>query len=300
MRFNRVLFAVMLGIFLPGFVVFATIEPQNYFCIDTGYRWDKISNRAVLYGDEPGVRSVSQIAKGLNSFLLGGKGRGTLFNTIYGKAMAHYGWMAHDGAYKEEGSMTGGISGHTVDATVAAGYLFPFGYCWGIAPLVGWSYDKLHVKGKHVHAAILGVSPNMGNISYKSRFQGPWIGFDLLFQPNCLWDFTFGYEWHYARWHGSRILSRGDLGISYGTTTGFSNVRDHHHLIGNVFSFEGSYIFRTNWSIGFGLRYQNWKSSQTGHYKRTTTPLDPAFTSRLITDVSWDSFSATGRLGYIF
>lgn len=278
----------------------ADIHEKNYLAVETGYRWDKVSNRVVVLGQSVGPRASTQVAKALNSYQLGIRGQGNFYDNWYGKGMAHYGWI-FSGKYREEGAFFGSADGHTIDATGGTGYLFTTCQNWGFAPLIGWSYDEIDTWGKQVTPQILHFIRSVGDIHYKSRFQGPWIGVDFLFQPTPAWDINLSYELHGAHWHATRILARGELGNPpFGTTSGFSNVRNHHSVWGNVFELGGMYTSSSCINFGASLRYQYWQSIGTGHYKRTKTPLDPAFTQRLCTDVEWYSFAAMVRLGYSF
>lgn len=272
---------------------FSECQYCGYLWLDTGYRWDKISNRVNLFGENFGDRTSSQTAKQLNSFQLGVKGKFAL-NCWLLKGSYHHGWLA-DGRYDEAG-FRGKARGHTNDALGGIGYYFCLNRCMWVAPLVGWSCDELNITGKN----IIDELTNVGDIKYKSRFQGPWVGVDFTFQPSpCYWA-TFGYELHHADWHGTRLLEDGELGTNFGFTTGFSNKRRHKNIWGHVFELDGTYVFRECWNVGLSLKYQIWKAAGTGHYKRTIVPADPAITSKVVNDVEWESFSLMVHAGYAF
>lgn len=296
----RMICAILLSVSQLSFMpkAFSDIEYNGFLYLDGGYRWDKISNRVDLLGANFGNRTSSQTAKKLNSFQLGVKGQLTLNQFLF-KGSYYHGWMAHSGRY-EEGFFNGRANGHTDDALGGFGYYFCLNQCTWIAPLAGWSYDELNVTGKSVKVALNGAKIPVGDIKYKSRFEGPWFGADIVFQPSpCYWA-TLGYELHHARWHGTRILENGELGLGFGTTTGFSNKRDHKNIWGHVFQVDGTYVFRECWNLGVNLKYQIWKGAGNGHYKRTVVPVDPAITTEKVVDVEWESFSVMVHAGYAF
>lgn len=278
-------------------LAYSNEEQLAYLVADTGYRWDKISNRASLSGVGFGARVSTETANKLNTFLLGAKGQLDICEWLI-KGSAHYGWI-NSGRY-DEGGFLGNADGHTIDASGGLGYYFNPCDCWGFAPFAGWSYDEIDVEGKHVRTPLNGSPIDIGTIKYRSKFQGPWIGIDFLFFEDFCYQISFGYELHHAHWRAARKLPGPDLGLDFGTTTGFSNVRTHNNIWGNVFHLEGIYSLNECWDIGLSFKYQIWKSAGSGRYRRTSTPLDPAITHAVIQDVSWESFTATANIGYVF
>lgn len=293
------IFAMVLSLFLLTHTqkAYSEIEDINYLDLDTGYRWDKISNRVVLSGIGFGARVSTQMANKLGSYQLGLKGQYSYCQMLV-KGSFHYGWIK--GGRYDEGGFGGKAGGHTMDALGGFGYLFCISDCWGVAPLVGWSYDEIDVKGQSVKTPLDGVLLDIGDIKYKSRFQGPWLGADVFFEPTACSRISLGYEFHIAHWNGTRTLEQGELGTEFGTTTGFSNIRKLNPVLGNVFSLDGAYTFCGCWDFGIGLKYQIWKSVGSGRYKRTIIPTDPAITSQIVEDVEWNSFSLMFQIGYMF
>lgn len=298
-RSIKVMLTICLGMFQLSFWP----QAQSQQCLtgdirlDTGYRWDKINNRVSLFGEDFGARVSSQTINHVNSFQLGSTGH-LAYRDWFVKGTFHYGWIG-SGNYNE-GGFKGKIHGHTLDASASLGYLFKVYHCIWVAPLVGWSYDDLHMKTKRARVTISGVTLNVGDIKCHNRFEGPWVGTDIVFQPSPCYQVVLGHEFHYAHWRGTRILSSGELGLLFGTTTGFSNVRKHDHLWGQVFRIDVSYISCHAWDFGFGLKYQNWNAAGNGRYKRTKVPVDPTITAKRVTDVDWESFGVTLHASYMF
>lgn len=270
---------------------------MTYFGFEAGYRWDKVDNRCVLYGPAFLPRASTQSAKHVNSLQIGFEGQVECCQFLV-KGSYHHGWLG-SGHYVET-DFKGGIAGSSDDASVGLGYLFPTNRCWVAAGLVGWSIDELDMTGKNVKVPLVGQIIPVGDIKFKSRFQGPWVGTDIWLKPDACFTLVLGHEFHFAYWNGTRFLKRGELGETFGITTGFSNQRHHHSLWGNVFRIEGYYILTETWDVGLKLKYQRWISSGDGEYKRTRMSLSRLIKSKLIEDVEWQSFSLFASLDYLF
>ncbi len=192
------------------------------------------------------------------------------------------------------------MRGSSDDALMGLGYLFPTEKCWSMAFFIGWSYDRLRMTTQDVHAPLDGRVFDIGPISFKSQYQGPWIGSDIFFKPSPRYSLLLGHEIHFAYWSGNRKIKGGDLGSEFGEVTGFSNTRRLSGNWGNVFRIENSFEIVSSFFLGVNLKYQNWLSTGSGHYKRTQTPLPMGVTTKLVNDVEWQSFSATASLNYVF
>lgn len=288
------IFCTLLSVFA---VASAYAEPQNYMVLDNGYRWDRTSFRASIGGPTIAVKESTLTLKRIQSYQLGAKGQLTYCNAFV-RASGHYGWVG-DAKYDEAGFL-GKAVGNTWDVQTSLGYNFNLNQCLSIAPVVGWSYDKFQLKGKHIHVAIEGVVFHLSDIKAHQRFQGPFVGFEVLLQPTCFLDVLLGYEWHYAYWHADRIIQGPEYGNPpFGTTTGFSNKHHLDGVKGNVFNLDTSYRFCECWEAGLQLKYQFYRGD-FGKYKRTRTPLISSFTYAHVDDVEWHSFAAMIHVGLVF
>ena len=273
-------------------------EPRNYLALDTGYRWDNISNRATLGGPTVSIVESTQTLKRINSYQLGAKGQYNLWCNTFIKGYAHYGWIG--GSKYDESGFRGKNRGHTWNTQLALGYFCGWNCCVGIAPVIGYSWDNFNITGRNIRVAVDGTVYRLSNIKARQRFQGPFVGFDILLQPFCCLDITLGYELHYARWHGQRNIKGNEFGNPpFGTTTGFSNKRRMHGVIGNVFKIDTSYRFCNCWNAGFELTYKLFRGD-FGKYHRTVTPIIPQFTFAHIDDLEWHSFAAMIHIGKEF
>ncbi len=297
-------FSKTFSVILCGLLaILACVKSQDcialdYIALDNGYRWDKISNRATLGGPTISVKGSTQILRKINSYQLGARGQWSFCNCAFVRGAGHYGWV-WDGKYSE-GGFFGHARGHTYDVQGAIGcYFCMTPYIW-VAPVVGWSYDALNLKGKDISTAINGVVYDLSDIKAHQRFNGPLVGFDLVYQINDCSDFTFGYEFHYAHWHGQRLIQGKEYGNPpFGATTGFSNRRHLNRVYGQVFKLDATYQFCECWMLGIGLKYQFF-NGDFGKYKRTETPLIPQFTYANVDGLWWRSFASTIYVGRMF
>jgi hypothetical protein len=277
------------------------VAQESYFRLETGYRWDKLDNRAVLYGDVTN-RAATQLFQRINSFQIGANTKATFGRSWYVKGNGHYGWIG--GGDFRESSIFGDIGGHTWDVDGALAYTFSLhrGIC--VAPLFGWAYDVLALDVTDVFstAVITATGPiALSDIDCYTTFQGPFLGVDVLFFVSPCLDLVCGYELHHAEWRQDSLPDQGNFGAVFGQISGFANKRVHHHVWGHLFSIDGTYCFNEWIEAGLSLQYQIWKGQNTGRISRVLPPvLSPVFRHRLIIDIEWASFSALAHVGVTF
>ncbi len=311
--FSKMLYTILLSVSAAS--VFA--EPQSYLALDNGYRWDRIRNRVSMGGGTISVKSSSQVLKHINSYQLGARGQWTFCKNTFVRANGHYGWT-WDGRYRES-AIDGHAKGNTWDVDGAIGYYFcayrktnldampqnevkekTIAGCW-IAPVLGWSYYEFDMKGTHLKMPLDGVVyDDLSHIDARQTFNGPYAGFDMLFQLIERLDFLFSYEFHYTDWHGKREIEGDEYGNPwFGWTTGFSNKRHIDNVIGQVFKLNISYNFFDRLRVGLELKDQYFAGDH-GKYKQTKRPIIPAFSFAKVDGLWWHSFGATIYIGGAF
>lgn len=274
------------------------LKPLSYVLLCNGYRWDRIANTASLGGQVVANKGSTQTLKKINSYQLGGIGQCIFCHRAFLRGAAHYGWV-WDGLYSE-GGLFGRSKGYTFDLQGAVGYYFSVSRTIMITPVAGWSYDALNLKGIKMTTAINGLRYFLDDIRAHQRFSGPFIGFDLLIKMNEWYAFTFGYEYHYARWRGQRLIDGPEYGNPpFGWTTGFSNVRHIDRVYGQVFNMEADYTFCGGWTLGLALKFQYF-SGNFGKYKQTKRPLLLEFGYANVDGLWWRSFASTVYVGKAF
>lgn len=264
---------------------------KSYLALDTGYRWDRISNRATLGGTSL-LRGSTQKLGAINSYQLGAKGLWNFCGCAYVKGEGHYGWVG--GGNYSEGGFFGNATGNTYDGKGALGYYFQVARAIRAAPVIGYSYDALNLRGTDIHVEINGVDYHLTDIKANQRFRGPFIGFDVIYKANERIDFILGYEFHFAEWNGDRLIQGAEYGNSplFGLTTAFSNKRHVSTVYGQVVNLDLGYTFCDCWRIGLDLKYQFYYG-YSGTYKQTETPILPLVFYAKVNDLKWLSFAST-------
>lgn len=277
----------------------ADVESVGYIALDNGYRWDRVSNRVTLGGVDAGVRGSTQKLREINSYQLGGRGLWNFCDCAFIKGEGHYGWTGK-GKYSE-GGFFGNTDGYTYDGKGALGYFFNMTPKIWIAPVAGYSCDALNLYATDIEVAINGHVYHKNDIKVHQRFQGPFVGFDIIYEINDCFDFVVGYEFHFARWHGERIIQGKDYDNSplFGLTTAFSNTRHLDNAYGQVLNLDLSYQFWDCWRIGLDLKYQFYYGD-FGKYKQTRRPILPTITYAKVDGLWWLSFASTLTIGTTF
>lgn len=274
-------------------------EANGYLALDNGYRWDSITQRVTLGGPDITVKGSTLTLKQINSYQLGARGQWTFCECAFIKAKGHYGWIFDSGKYRE-GGFTGHVDGHTWDAYGALGYYFCLNDGIWIAPIAGWSYDALNLNVSNVQTTINCFTYKLHGIKANQRFNGPFVGFDLLYEINPCWDFTFGYEYHFSSYQGDRLIKGREYGNpSFGWTTGYSNKRHLDYLSGQVFTLDTSYETCNCYQLGLELKFQFYNGDH-GHYRRTKVPLISNFTYANVDGLWWRSFALMTYIGKEF
>lgn len=294
--------------------------------LTNGYRCDKITADVHAF-DPPGTLFLTDDlkVKNLSSYQIGLKGR-ALYCSWLARAEGDYAWTGHGKYHEDSAGFPGDFAlatstahvhkGNMADFTVGGGYLFNLGqftgmcgcdnscgcdnYCnsdtyFGIGPVAGWSYSRQQIKLKD--AVTNGLpDPVLDDLKYTNRWQGPWLGVDLSFKT-CQFTINAGYEYHWADWHASWRLDGPDvLGVA------FSDRRHSKHAQGQVGYIDGRWNVWCNWTIGIGLKYQNWRVNKgrveplAGSFP--AVGLSPTEVDRV--KATWQSFAATFDIGYSF
>lgn len=138
-----------------------------------------------------------------------------------------------------------------------------------------------------------------GNHSkYHTRWNGPFIGFDLDYILCCEWALFGGYEFHWAEYH-----ARGDWSLRSDLFDGFS----HHakNAYGNVLDLGVKWDFCECWTLALRGEFSWWYADK-GHdsFKISEGRFGDVKTECLVSvplrKVEWNSASITLDLGMVF
>lgn len=275
------------------------IDPTN------GYRYDKLSNLIDVYDPEDTLVATDELKlENMRFYQLGIREKWTFCDFVL-HVEGDYAWL-DKGKYKEivtniQPSATGVGEAHihkgkAKDLIVGLGYGFSLYNCFNISGLAGWSYHMLEIKTKH--GTFDGEpDPVLNGLRYNNRWQGPWLGVDLGFNAWII-NFHAGYEYHWADWHATWRLDGPDV-----PKVAFSDRRKASNAHGQVLYFDGNVNFCSVWSIGVGIKLQEWKATH-GHEK----PLHGSFADvglpetevDIVKHAKWSSYAITCDLGYLF
>lgn len=198
----------------------STLAVDTAIWLGTGYRQDKLDWN--IAGSEGTPNVMSELTwKDLQMVEVSGGISGELFCIGAYRINADYAWILHgknrdsdyagdDRTIEYSRSKSRASKGEAYDlkAGIGKSYAF-FEDCLIITPLTGYALMEQHLTMYHGTQVIdllgFGLGPIHGLHSrYNTRWQSPWVGLDLLFQPDC--DFTlygsFEYHWPYYKAKG--------------------------------------------------------------------------------------------------
>lgn len=308
-----------------GFLIAACLVLGQAHCLDPegvdavigllgGYRNDRIGTTIKGYDGKGGYSEKERIfsdslrAKRISIYEVGGYFDITVCREWILKTYATFGWI-EGGNFKEgfrnlevpRSISKGNVrSGNTTDFSIGGGYLFPFTYCVSVGPVAGWSYNYQKIRVKRVDT--IGIAdPLFDRLSYKMRWQGPWIGIQGRLDL-CNVNVHGGYEYHWSHWRGRRSLS----GFHFPECSFLDRHRSHSGY-GNVVFFDVRRLLCGYWEIGVSLKYQFWEVSgdRRSHREKECKNEneengDPADFIRTTASATWRSFEALLMLGFHF
>jgi hypothetical protein len=280
-----------------------SVESDSYLDFASGYRYDEIRT-ALTENEIGGALLPNEIrAKNLSIYQVGLKGTWKTCSGFYLRGYADYGWIIGRSHYHETFLLDAIPSetiadihrGQVADVLGGVGYLFSWSDCWGIGPVVGWSYDYQRIKMSHPELNGL-PDPALDGLKYTNRWQGPWIGVDFVVNM-CDFEIDAGYEYHWSSWSAGYDLAGPDV---FGGS--FSDRRHSHDAHGQVVYLDGRWDLCDCWNIGIGLKYQFWRAVNGDVVPRTGTFADIGIpiTSASVNLAQWTSLSATFDIGYNF
>lgn len=283
-------------------------QQRTDFDFFAGHRWDEVTTLIKAY-DPPGTEIFTDDLKikDLSIYEIGLKGRG-LYCNILVRGAASYGWVNH-GKYDEdthdivfdtrEESTAHANSGHTKDATIGIGYLFPLACNAWMGPVAGWTYHQQHFKMSDGETDDIEDSI-LDDLTYTTQWNGPWIGVDMLYQ-RCNFLFALGYEYHWAHWKASWDLDGPDISGIDGVA--FSDRRKGKHGHGNHVYLDGQWNFFPCWYVGLGFKFDYWTVHNGSEHPKNGSFADVGLSNSerdKVRNASWRSYGITLDLGYTF
>lgn len=202
--------------------------------------------------------------------------------------------------------------GHVYDASIGIGYQFRLCDCtFAISPLVGYSWYGQHFDlrdgsyggsygsyDSYYSSNFYSGSINGLRSKYHTRWDGPWIGFDLDYKFWCDWSLYASYDFHWAYYH-----ARARWNLRYDLPDGF-----HHrakNAYGHVASVGLKWDFCDCWTLGIIGEFKYFRARH-GRDRALVTDLSrgnvdfECFTSIPLRRVEWNSASVSIDIGMAF
>lgn len=263
------------------------IQPDSFFDVGGGARFDRFTDLTKTYGiipleyfandchcipcgtlcDDVFLHKDKIKAKRLDLYVIQANAQLRFCDYWFARAFASYGWLTH-GKYHEDhrdrflngfDSESHIKDGRARDYSIGFGYLYPVDSwwgCWGCGPVVGWAYNDLRMDmGSFTTDGF--DNPSLRNLNYTSRWSGPWLGVDLVYEPHCYpFKLTSSFEFHWVTWHGSRRLNHHDIKF-----VEFSDRRKSDDAHGMVFNADGQWNFACGLHASLAVKIQFFDSS---------------------------------------
>lgn len=221
--------------------------------------------------------------------------------------------------------------GHVYDADIAVGYQFKL--CddsFSIAPLVGYAWKGQHLKDHHLRFDSISCSEDNANVNsslssarssysysdysysndsssssssgrlnshYNTRWNGPFIGFDLDYRM-CQWSFFLDYEYHFATYH-----AKANWNLRRDLPEGFHHRSKRAH--GSVLDLGVRWEFCDCWTAALKGGFQ-WFDARHGHDRALVAEDNfgdvkaKCFVSIPLKHVKWHSESISIDVGMVF
>lgn len=285
---------------------FLSANIDNELSLSLGWRNDEIRTKHHHHGRKVRISNANLWQIGAQAWLgmpdcWCGCGTEWLSN-LYVRGYGYYGWYSdgrfhghHNNGSRSDDNSSSSRNHHrlnnswAVDYSVGVGYLFPIGCDFSIGPVGGYAYDQQHFKARrhhhHRHSSSSSLSSSSSSsrsssssfdddhrhFSAKTRWDGGWVGVDALYNW-CDWNFAFGYEYHFANFHGH---SRD--GSNANDENSSSSRRRHHHNKrgwGNVAWIDARWNLCDCWDIIGGFKYQDYQSKKHNRWQAYGLTLD--------------------------
>jgi hypothetical protein len=249
--------------------------------LETGYREDDLDWNIAgnIYGNNPNI--LSELTwKDLESHQLKLSGTVNIKNQIILAGSAAYG-MIYEGKNQDSDylgdnrtlefsrSNNSSDDGDLWDLSMGIGPRFDFGLAYfSLAPMAGYSYHKQNLKITDGNQTIDTTPPiNLGpfsglDSSYKTVWQGPWLGVNLelnAMQP--LWIFRevrfhVGFEYHWTNYYAEADWNLRDV---------FKHPKSFEHDAsgyGLVWTMDARFFLSEQWSLSLSYDYHQWETDE--------------------------------------
>lgn len=193
---------------------------------------------------------------------------------FYVDGYAYWGTVGNGGKryidfYLPDGTFNGGSkrnarSGSTYDYQISLGWLYAVTCEFGLAPVVGYSWDHQTLRPSSLISFDLDPTPATSIAEYyKYDWKGPFLGLELVYDL-CDIRFDAGYEHHWVRSSYSLNSNRFDVIPVFPTCTPKSQKAHDHHAHAHVGYVGATWDICDCWALKLQGKYRNyWAGSET-------------------------------------
>lgn len=281
--------------------------PRYEFDLETGYRKDSLNWNIGGPNRKPNILSelnwkdltASEITSCFKIFQNNGYIRlsGNYAHFFSGSVQdSDYFGDNRKGEYSRSKAKSSGS--HAYGISTATGFQFPL--CSNqliFYPLIGYAWNAQHFKIKDGFQ-IIDLEDNFyGSLyrlhsSYKSRFQGPFIGIDLNYRVNPLFTILATFEYHFLKYTGT-----GHWNFRKDFYKDFQHTANGHGVFGSLGAF---YQINSRLSLGITFKGKCFKAKQ-GNVKFYALIKDKKLIiNQPFNNVTWKSFNTLFSMRYVF
>jgi hypothetical protein len=261
---------------------------QTYLDAIMAWRKDFVTAEFVQINEFTPIPSiVTTHIRDIDIFQLGAQGQMAM-GSWFLRGAASYGFLVNnEDAFRERHQFpspppqirTGDIGGHTIDADIGLGYVFNVIWVpsWGLAPMVGWAYNKQDFEEENLNFSFLSGS------KFITRWNGPWVGLDFFYQANSCMQFNAGYHLHFTEWRHKELFPA------------FFQISSARIAYGHTLFLEGKWSFCRRFFFDLGFTYKYFSIGNLEPSVDTPSAL-PHFESVF----RWSSVALAASLGMYF
>jgi len=292
-------------------MTFSSVFPSNFnveekiFSLGYTHRWDSLNWN---FGDFDGVPNIlselvwddlyiNQVAAAATLKMCNG-----LFFKVSGDYGQIYSGKNLDSDYAENDrqeefsrAIADAGRGEVFDLSAAVGYQATF-FCdqLKITPLAGVSWNEQHLQIFDGEQLIpLKKDINGLHSCYKTRWYGPWIGFDCSMNVYGKFIVFGSVEYHWTEYRG---CGHWNLRTDFLTDFKHESNGDGVYIMSGV-----SYLSCGNWQVDFMASYREWEANGGRHSLTVdVSGIGPQKEIARLNRVSWRSFTLTSLLTYNF
>jgi hypothetical protein len=286
------------------------------FSLKGGYRIDQLDWSMAGYLREDYINVLSELIwKDIEIFQIQLNNKTIIKDTYYFRGNLSKGWIykgsnqdtdynGNDRTAPWSQSKNASDGGNVFDLSLGAGYDFKFiSSRLHVTPLIGFSYHRQDltitdgyqsisepILDKDIFPAPLGPFSGL-NSTYKTEWNGPWLGFDMTYKWQNSSQLILSIEYHWADYYAKanwNLIERFEHPKSF-----------EHNADGNgiVLNTGWRSQFYGNWHFDFDLTFQRW---HTDSGVDRTFFSDGSIAETRLNEINWESFSVMLGAVYTF